>query len=82
MTIGIWKLILVLLIVFVLFGAGKLPKVMGDIGKGVKNLKEGLKGLDADEAPKKQIAAKKTVAAKKVASGTKKKSTAKKKKAA
>lgn len=41
---SIWHLIVVLVIVFVLFGAGKLPRVMGDIGKGIKNLKEGLKG--------------------------------------
>lgn len=41
---SIWHLVVVLVIVFVLFGAGKLPRVMGDIGKGIKNLKEGLKG--------------------------------------
>jgi sec-independent protein translocase protein TatA len=35
-------LLLVLVIVFVLFGAGKLPKVMGDIGRGIKNLRDEL----------------------------------------
>lgn len=44
MSIGIWQLVLILLIVFVIFGAGKLPRVMGDIGKGVRSLKSGLKG--------------------------------------
>ena len=44
MSIGIWQLVLILLIVFVIFGAGKLPRVMGDIGKGVRSLKDGLKG--------------------------------------
>ena len=34
---------LILAIVFVLFGAGKLPQVMNDLGKGIKNLKNGLK---------------------------------------
>lgn len=43
MSLGIGELLLVLVIVFVLFGAGKLPQVMGDIGKGVKSLKKGLK---------------------------------------
>ena len=38
-----WELLLVLMIVFVLFGAGKLPKVMGDIGKGIRSLRDGLK---------------------------------------
>jgi len=43
MSIGIWQVILVLLIVLILFGAGKLPKVMGDVAKGVKNFRAGLK---------------------------------------
>lgn len=44
MSIGIWQLVLILAIVFVLFGAGKLPRVMGDLGKGIRSMKEGLKG--------------------------------------
>ena len=43
MAIGMGELLLILVIVFVLFGAGKLPQVMGDIGKGIKSLKKGLK---------------------------------------
>lgn len=43
MSLGIGELLLILVIVFVVFGAGKLPQVMGDIGKGVKSLKQGLK---------------------------------------
>jgi len=43
MSIGIGELLLILVIVFVLFGAGKLPQVMNDIGKGIKGLKKGLK---------------------------------------
>ena len=39
MSLGIWELMLILAIVFVLFGAGKLPQVMNDLGKGIKNLK-------------------------------------------
>jgi sec-independent protein translocase protein TatA len=42
-------LMLVLIVVFVIFGAGKLPKVMGDVGKGVRNLREGLKGEDEQQ---------------------------------
>lgn len=44
-------LLLVLLIVFVLFGAGKLPKVMGDIGKGIRNLRDEL----GDDKGKQQV---------------------------
>ncbi len=43
MSLGISELLLILVIVFVLFGAGKLPQVMGDIGKGIRGLKKGLK---------------------------------------
>lgn len=43
MSIGMGELLLILVIVFVLFGAGKLPQVMGDIGKGIRGLKKGLK---------------------------------------
>lgn len=55
MSIGIWQLILILLIVFVIFGAGKLPRVMGDLGKGVRSLKKGLKEDDTPAAPSKTI---------------------------
>ncbi len=43
MASSMWELLLILLIVFVLFGAGKLPKVMGDMGKGIRSLRDGLK---------------------------------------
>jgi len=43
MGLSFGHLLVILIIVFVLFGAGKLPKVMGDIGKGIRSLKEGLK---------------------------------------
>ncbi len=52
MSIGIWQVVLILLIVLILFGAGKLPKVMGDVAKGVKNFKSGLKDEDEDEEKK------------------------------
>ena len=47
MGLSLTHLLVVLLIVFVVFGAGKLPNAMKDIGKGVRNLREGMK---ADEA--------------------------------
>ncbi len=43
MSIGIWQVVLILVIVLILFGAGKLPKVMGDVAAGVKNFKKGMK---------------------------------------
>ena len=56
MSIGVWQVVLILVIVLIIFGAGKLPRVMGDVAKGVKNFKSGMK--DDDEAsaePAKQI---------------------------
>ena len=43
MSIGIWQVVLILAIVLIIFGAGKLPQVIGDIAKGVKSFKSGLK---------------------------------------
>ena len=49
MSIGIWQIVLILVIVLILFGAGKLPRVMGDIAKGVKSFKAGLKDDESDD---------------------------------
>lgn len=49
MSIGIWQVVLILVIVLILFGAGKLPKVMGDVAAGVKNFKKGIKDDDVDD---------------------------------
>ena len=49
MSIGIWQVVLILVIVLIIFGAGKLPQVMGDVAKGMKSFKSGLKD---DEQPK------------------------------
>ena len=46
---GPLELIIVLAIVMILFGAGKLPKVLGQMGKGVKAFKEGLTGKEGEE---------------------------------
>ena len=55
-TFSIWHWIVVLLIVLVLFGGrGKVSALMGDFGKGLKSFKKGMKDDDdekKDEAPK------------------------------
>ena len=38
MSIGIWQIVLILVIVLILFGAGKLPRVMGDVARGVTDI--------------------------------------------
>lgn len=53
MGISVWQILIVLVIVLIVFGAGKLPRVMGDFGKGIKNFKSGLKEEEeASSAPK------------------------------
>ncbi len=42
----IGELLIILVLVFIIFGAGKLPNVMGEIGKGIRNLRSGLDGKD------------------------------------
>lgn len=49
MGISLANIIIILIIILILFGAGKLPKVMGDLGKGIKNFKDGLKEGDTEE---------------------------------
>ncbi len=53
MGIGVWQVILILVIVLIIFGAGKLPRVMGDVAKGVKNFKSGMQegSTDKDTEP-------------------------------
>jgi len=42
MGLSFWHILVVLVVVLVVFGAGKLPHVMGDLGKGIKSFKDGL----------------------------------------
>ncbi len=48
MSIGIWQILIIVLVLLLLFGAGKLPRLMGDMAEGVKAFK---KGLQDDEKP-------------------------------
>ena len=48
--------IVVLAIILILFGAGKLPRVMGDFAKGIKAFKAGMKEEDeAETTPTAQV---------------------------
>jgi len=42
MSIGIWQVVLILLVILIIFGAGKLPKVMEELGKGLGSFKKGI----------------------------------------
>tara|TARA_B100001123_G_C15220237_1_gene990968 strand:+ start:973 stop:1158 length:186 start_codon:yes stop_codon:yes gene_type:complete len=42
MTPSIWQLLIVLVIVLLLFGRGKIPQLMSDMAKGIKSFKKGM----------------------------------------
>ena len=43
MSIGIWQIaIVVILVVVLLFGRGKISSLMGDVAKGIKSFKKGM----------------------------------------
>lgn len=46
---GATELFIILLMVVILFGVGKLPKVMGQLGKGIKAFKDGTKKGESEE---------------------------------
>ena len=45
-SLSIWHWLIVLVIVLLLFGKGKISDVMGDVAKGVKSFKKGLSDED------------------------------------
>jgi len=51
MGISFWHIVIVLVVVLLLFGAGKIPRLMKDLGSGITAFKKGLK---ENEAPGEQ----------------------------
>ena len=49
MTPSIWQLLIVLVIVLLLFGRGKIPQLMGDMAKGIKSFKRGMSDEEKKE---------------------------------
>jgi len=42
MSIGFWQIAIVVVLVVLLFGRGKISSLMGDVAKGIKSLKKGM----------------------------------------
>ena len=49
-NIGPLGLIVILVVVLLLFGRGKIPALMGDVAKGIKSFKKGMKEDPDDDA--------------------------------
>ena len=43
MSIGFWQIAIVVVLVVLLFGRGKISSLMGDVAKGIKSFKRGMK---------------------------------------
>tara|TARA_B100001175_G_C19235316_1_gene507320 strand:+ start:335 stop:550 length:216 start_codon:yes stop_codon:yes gene_type:complete len=48
MSIGFWQIAIVVILVVLLFGRGKISSLMGDVAKGIKSFKKGM-ATDANE---------------------------------
>ena len=46
--LGTQELVIILIVVLLLFGGKKIPELMRGLGKGVKNFKEGINGIEED----------------------------------
>lgn len=49
-SFSIWHWLIVLAVVLLLFGRGKIPELMGDVAKGIKNFKSGMSEEDTAAA--------------------------------
>ena len=47
-NLGTGEIVIIAIVVLLLFGGKKIPDLMKGIGKGVKNFKDGVKGLEDD----------------------------------
>ena len=47
-NLGTGEIVIIAIVVLLLFGGKKIPELMKGLGKGVKNFKDGVKGLEDD----------------------------------
>ena len=53
MSIGFWQIAVVVILVVLLFGRGKISSLMGDVAKGIKSFKKGMStDVTEDSEPK------------------------------
>mgnify|MGYP001366094979 FL=1 len=55
MSIGFWQIAIVVVLVVLLFGRGKISDLMGDVAKGIKSFKKGMASDVSDESEPKNI---------------------------
>ena len=55
MSIGFWQIAIVVVLVVLLFGRGKISSLMGDVAKGIKSFKKGMSSEGTDDSESKNI---------------------------
>tara|TARA_B100000965_G_scaffold165284_1_gene137575 strand:- start:1693 stop:1905 length:213 start_codon:yes stop_codon:yes gene_type:complete len=55
MSIGFWQIAIVVILVVLLFGRGKISSLMGDVAKGIKSFKKGMSTDPTDDDTQKNI---------------------------
>ena len=55
MSIGFWQIAVVVILVVLLFGRGKISSLMGDVAKGIKSFKKGLATDSTEDLEPKNI---------------------------
>ena len=55
MSIGIWQIAIVVILVVLLFGRGKISSLMGDVAKGIKSFKKAMASDATDDNDPKNI---------------------------
>ena len=55
MSIGFWQIAVVVILVVLLFGRGKISSLMGDVAKGIKSFKKGMSSDESEDKESKNI---------------------------
>ena len=55
MSIGFWQIAVVVILVVLLFGRGKISSLMGDVAKGIKSFKKGMAAESTEDSEPKNI---------------------------
>ena len=55
MSIGFWQIAVVVILVVLLFGRGKISSLMGDVAKGIKSFKKGMASDPTEESEPKSV---------------------------
>ena len=55
MSIGFWQIAIVVVLVVLLFGRGKISSLMGDVAKGIKSFKKGMSSDVTEDSESKNV---------------------------